>query len=85
MAAAADSAHYLDPVAGVEVIAVEAAARHDFPIDLHRQARRLQAQVGDQRAGAEPVGQLFGFAVDDKFHGAAFYRKSCISVDSMHK
>ena len=35
--------------------------------------------------GINAIRQLLGFAIDHHFHGAAFYPKSCIDGDSMHK
>jgi len=82
---AANRAHDFDLVAGTEVVAVKAAARHDFAVDFHRQALVLQSQVLDQPGGIEAVRELLGLAIDDQFHVGPFYPKSCIGADSMHQ
>jgi len=60
-------------------------ARHDFLVDFHGQALVFKSQVLNQLRGVDTIRQLLGFAINDQFHGAVFYPKSCIGGDSMHK
>ncbi len=68
-----------------EGVGFKLAAWQDFAIDFHGQAFGFQVELFEQFGGGRAVRHLFRFAVDYQFHSTAFYRKSCIGVDSMHK
>src|SRR3569623_515399 len=65
---AADGADDLDAVAGAEQVLGVAAARHDFQVDLHRDALTAQAQLFHQLRDAVAFGHLAGLAVDENLH-----------------
>jgi hypothetical protein len=47
-----------------------ATARNQFQIDFHRNLRRLQLQLGQQRGDARPRGYFAHFVVDRDLHAA---------------
>jgi len=59
----------LDPIARPEPVVGIAAARDDFPVDLHGQPAPGQAERLDQLFGGAVIGHFACLTVDLDFHG----------------